>query len=132
MKNWGRGRRGLGISWKEYHTENQKSKITSMIITVIPLSRRAYEYTLYPCRARTHTHHIVHVPLLGCECRSDRHLACLEGIPGEGLISRVSVMKNGMVQDVYGGTAPKFCMFHKRGLLPLLPVEHTKLRSWTV
>ena len=31
----------------------------------------------------------------------------------------------------YGGTAPKFCMFHKRGLLPLPPVEHTKLRSCT-
>ena len=31
----------------------------------------------------------------------------------------------------YGGTAPKFCTFHKRGLLPLPPVEHTKLRSCT-
>ena len=28
----------------------------------------------------------------------------------------------------YGGTAPKFCMFHKAGWLPLPPVEHTKLR----
>ena len=34
---------------------------------------------------------------------------------------------------LYGGTStgPKFCMFHKRGLLPLSPVEHTKLRSCT-
>ena len=32
----------------------------------------------------------------------------------------------------YGGTAPKFCMFHKRGLLHLPPVEHTKLSSCTV
>ena len=31
----------------------------------------------------------------------------------------------------YGGTAPKFCMFHKGGLLPLPPVEHRKLRSYT-
>ena len=33
----------------------------------------------------------------------------------------------------YGGTrtAPKFCMFHKRDCLPLPPVEHTKLRSYT-
>jgi len=31
----------------------------------------------------------------------------------------------------YGGTAPKFCMFHKRCCLPLPPVEHTKLRSCT-
>ena len=31
----------------------------------------------------------------------------------------------------YGGTGPKFCMFHKRGLQPLPPVEHTKLRSST-
>jgi len=29
------------------------------------------------------------------------------------------------------GTAPKFCMFYKRGLLLLHPVEHTKLRSCT-
>ena len=28
-------------------------------------------------------------------------------------------------------TAPMFCMFYKRGLLPLHPVEHTKLRSCT-
>jgi len=28
-------------------------------------------------------------------------------------------------EEEYGGTAPKFCMFHKRGLLPLPPVEHT-------
>ena len=32
---------------------------------------------------------------------------------------------------IYGGTAPKFCMFHKRGFFPLSPVEHTKLRSCT-
>ena len=31
----------------------------------------------------------------------------------------------------YGGTAPRFCMFHKLELLPLRPVEHTKLRSCT-
>ena len=31
----------------------------------------------------------------------------------------------------YGGTAPKFCMFHKRDFLPLPPVERTKLRSYT-
>ena len=31
----------------------------------------------------------------------------------------------------YGGTAPKYCMFHKRGWLPLPPVEHTKLGSCT-
>ncbi|PUU84178.1 hypothetical protein B9Z19DRAFT_1070749 [Tuber borchii] len=31
----------------------------------------------------------------------------------------------------YGGTAPKFCMFYKRGLLPLPPVEHTELRGYT-
>ena len=30
-----------------------------------------------------------------------------------------------------GGIAPKFCMFHKRGFLPLSPVKHTKLRSCT-
>jgi len=29
------------------------------------------------------------------------------------------------------GTAPKVCMFHKRVLLSLRPVEHTKLRSCT-
>jgi len=29
-----------------------------------------------------------------------------------------------------GGSAPEFCMFHKRGLLPLPPVEHTKPRSY--
>ena len=34
-------------------------------------------------------------------------------------------------KEIYGGTAHKFCMFHKRGLLPLPPVEHTKLRSCT-
>jgi len=32
---------------------------------------------------------------------------------------------------LYGGTAPKFCMFHKRVFLALRPVEHTKLRSYT-
>ena len=32
---------------------------------------------------------------------------------------------------LYRGTAPKFCMFHKRDLLPLPLVEHTKLRSCT-
>ena len=32
----------------------------------------------------------------------------------------------------YGATAPKFCMFHKRSLLPLPSVERTKLRSCTV
>ena len=35
-----------------------------------------------------------------------------------------------MIQHAYGGTAPKFCMFHKRGLLLLHPVEHTILRSY--
>jgi len=31
----------------------------------------------------------------------------------------------------YGGTAPKFCRFHKTEVLPLPPVEHTKLGSCT-
>ena len=31
----------------------------------------------------------------------------------------------------YGGKMPKFCIFHKRGWLPLSSVEHTKLRSCT-
>jgi len=35
------------------------------------------------------------------------------------------------VSEEYGGTAPKFCRFHRRGLLPLPPVEHTKLRNCT-
>ena len=34
-------------------------------------------------------------------------------------------------KSLYGGVAPKFCMFHKLELLPLRPVEHTKLRSCT-
>ena len=36
-----------------------------------------------------------------------------------------------LVIQHYRGTGPKFCMFHKRGLLPLPPVEQTKLRSCT-
>jgi len=35
------------------------------------------------------------------------------------------------IYRIYGGTAPKCCMFHKRSLLPLPSVEHTKLRSCT-
>jgi len=35
------------------------------------------------------------------------------------------------IRVTYGGTAPKFRMFHKRGLLLLHLVEHTKLRSCT-
>ena len=44
--------------------------------------------------------------------------------------SQGDLCKSGEVR-YYGGTGPKFCMFHKRGLLPLPPVEHTKLRSCT-
>ena len=35
------------------------------------------------------------------------------------------------IATLYGGTALKYCMFHKRGWLPLSSAEHTKLRSCT-
>ena len=50
---------------------------------------------------------------------------CLgQWLAGLGLVSYSSAVP-------YGGTAPKFCMFHKRGPPPLHPVEHSKLRSYT-
>ena len=36
-----------------------------------------------------------------------------------------------LASRISGGTTPKFCMFHKRVLLPFDPVEHAKLRGCT-
>jgi len=48
-------------------------------------------------------------------------------VPADYVTAHISKI----LQHVYGGTGPKFCRFHKRGLLGLRPVEHTKLRSHT-
>ena len=88
-----RGSRGLCI----YHgrsTENQKSKITTnysnstipLLVPIFPPLTRVRLYStlqasIYPVPLSSS------YSLLGCRCRIDRHLAYLEGIPGEGLIS---------------------------------------------
>jgi len=52
-------------------------------------------------------------------------------IPTRGATELLKAWMEFKIRRVYGGTAPKFCTFHKRVLLALRPVEHTKLRSYT-
>ena len=47
-------------------------------------------------------------------------------------ISNVTVLIfDGKTTETYGGTAPSFCIFHKRGLLPLPLWNIHKLRCCT-
>jgi len=72
-------------------------------------------------------------PILGIPSARQDDMDLVAGVVVMGLcvVARQCTGRQDCCRGFYGGTGPNFCRFHKRGLLGLRPVEHTKLRSHT-
>jgi len=57
-------------------------------------------------------------------CSASSSLRILAGLWEEGNVTCAQMVSYGstLAAEPYGGTGHKFCRFHKRGLLPSLPV----------